>query len=54
VVRDRIEQWNRRTSSHPPLEPAAFARFVQLYDDDIAYVEGLLSRPLPSWRTSST
>jgi hypothetical protein len=54
VVRDRIEQWNRRTSSHPPLEPAAFERFVQLYDDDIAYVEGLLSRPLPSWRTSST
>jgi len=54
LVRERLEQWNRRTSSHPPLEPAVFERFVQLYEEDIAYVERLLRRPLPQWRTPPT
>jgi hypothetical protein len=48
-VRERLEAWNRRKATYPQLDPALYERFVQLYEEDIAYAEEL-TRPLPQWR----
>jgi len=48
-LREYLERWNRRKSDYPRLEPEVFAQFVEIYGDDIAYVEEL-TRPLPEWR----
>ncbi len=48
-LRFRLEQWNRRRATYEPLEPELFERFLALFEEDVAYVEGLI-RPLPEWR----
>jgi hypothetical protein len=47
-VRRRLESWNLRKASHVPMEPAVRERLMDLFHDDIAYVEAL-TRPLPGW-----
>jgi hypothetical protein len=47
-VRRRLESWNLRKASYAPIEPAVRARLIDLFGDDISYVEDV-TRPLPNW-----
>lgn len=49
-VRNRVNQWNRRTSDTlPQLDPRTAASLRERYRDDVLELEGLLGRDLSFW-----
>ena len=48
-LRDAIEGWNLRSTPYAPIDPQVRLRLIDVFDEDIAYVEQL-TRPLPAWR----
>ena len=50
AIRRRLEAWNLRKAAYEPMDPRVRARLMELFRDDIAYVESV-TRPLPDWWT---
>ncbi|HET7520401.1 MAG TPA: sulfotransferase [Candidatus Limnocylindria bacterium] len=48
AIRQRLESWNLRKAAYEPMDPAVRSSLMELFRDDIAYVESV-TRPLPEW-----